>query len=61
MLINSGFEITYILVAFALLGAILIGALITALHLERWHPRLVGAAIGALLGFVLVETLPMLT
>ena len=61
MLINSGFEITYILVAFALLGAILIGALITALHLERWHPRLVGAAIGALLGFDLVETLPMLT
>jgi hypothetical protein len=61
MLINSGFEITYVLVAFALLGAILIGALITALHLERWHPRLVGAAIGALLGFVLVETLPMLT
>lgn len=61
MLINSGFEITYVLVAFALLGAILIGALITALHLERWHPRLVGAAIGALLGFVLVEALPMLT
>jgi hypothetical protein len=61
MLINSGFEITYVLVAFALLGAILVGALITALHLERWHPRLVGAAVGALLGFVLIETLPMLT
>jgi hypothetical protein len=61
MLINSGFEITYVLVAFALLGAILVGALITALHLERWHPRLVGAAVGALLGFVLIETMPMLT
>lgn len=61
MLINSGFEITYVLVAFALLGAILIGALITALHLERWHPRLVGAAVGAILGFVLIEALPMLT
>ncbi|RQH06922.1 hypothetical protein [Paraburkholderia dinghuensis] len=61
MLINSGFEITYVLVAFALLGAILIGTLITAMHLEQWHPRLVGAAVGALLGFVLIETLPMLT
>ncbi|WP_233872946.1 hypothetical protein [Paraburkholderia adhaesiva] len=61
MLINSGFEITYVLVAFALLGAILIGALFTAMHLERLHPRLVGAALGALLGFVLIETLPMMT
>ncbi|WP_296650941.1 hypothetical protein [Paraburkholderia sp.] len=61
MLITSGFEITYVLIAFALLGAILIGALITALHLERWHPRLIGAAIGTLLGFVLIEALPMMT
>jgi hypothetical protein len=61
MIINSGFEVTYLLVAFALLGAILIGALITALHLERWHPRLVGAAVGALVGFVLIEALPLLT
>jgi hypothetical protein len=61
MLINSGFEITYVLVAFALLGAILIGALITALHLERWHPGLVGAAVGAISGFALIESLPMLT
>jgi len=61
MLINSGFEVTYVLVAFALLGAILVGAFITALHLERWHPRLVGAAIGALVGLVLIETLPLMT
>ncbi|MFC5427381.1 hypothetical protein ACFPTO_00920 [Paraburkholderia denitrificans] len=61
MLITSGFEITYLLVAFALLGAILIGTLITALHLERWHPRLIGAAIGVLLGYVLIEALPMMT
>jgi hypothetical protein len=61
MLINSGFEVTYVLIACALLGAILVGALITAMHLERWHPRLVGAAIGALLGLLLIETLPLMT
>lgn len=61
MLITSNFEITYLLVAFALLGSILVGALISALHLERWHPRLVGALVGALLGLVLIESVPIMT
>lgn len=61
MLINNDFEIGYLVVAFALLGVILFGALLTALHLERWHPKLIGAALGALLGIALIEAMPMLT
>ncbi|CAN0626053.1 conserved protein of unknown function [Burkholderia multivorans] len=61
MLINSGFEIGYLLIAFSMLGIILIGALLTCLHLDRWHPKLIGAIVGALIGFALIESLPMLT
>lgn len=61
MAINNDFEIAYLLVAFALLGAILLGALISALHLDKWHPRLLGAVVGALVGFALIEAVPMLT
>ncbi|AET94280.1 MULTISPECIES: hypothetical protein [Caballeronia] len=61
MLINNEFEIGYLVVVFALLGVILIGALLTALHLDRWHPKLIGATLGALLGLALIEAVPMLT
>lgn len=61
VVINNDFEIGYLLVAFALLGIILISNLFSLLHLDRWHPRLVGAAVGALLGFVLIEAVPMFT
>jgi len=61
MRINNDFEIGYLVIAFALLGVILIGALLTSLHLERWHPKLIGAALGVLLGIALIEAMPMLT
>ncbi|HKT94970.1 MAG TPA: hypothetical protein VJS30_00350 [Paraburkholderia sp.] len=61
MVINNEFEVAYLLVAFALLGAILVGTLIAALHLDKWHPKLVGAAVGALVGLALIEAVPMLT
>jgi hypothetical protein len=61
VLINNEFEIGYLVVVFALLGVILIGALLTALHLDRWHPKLISAAIGPLLGLALIEAVPMLT
>ena len=61
MLINNDFEIGYLVIAFALLGVILFGALLTALHLERCHPKLVGAALGALIGISLIEAMPLLT
>jgi hypothetical protein len=28
---------------------------------QRWHPKLLGAALGALLGFMLIEAVPMFT
>jgi hypothetical protein len=59
MLINGDFEISYLMITFTLLGVILVGALLTALRLDRWHPKLIGAAVGALLGIVLIETVPI--
>jgi hypothetical protein len=61
MVIDNDFEIAYLLVAFALLGAILVGALITTIHLDKWHPRLLGALVGLLLGAALIEAVPLLT
>ena len=61
MIISSDFEIGYLLTAFALLGLILVGSLLTALHLNRWHPKLVSATIGLLLGFALIEAVPLFT
>ncbi|CAE6805145.1 hypothetical protein R69927_01361 [Paraburkholderia domus] len=61
MVIGNDFEISYLVGAFALLGVILIGSLLEALHLERWHPRLLGATLGALLGFALIEAVPLFT
>jgi hypothetical protein len=62
MVINDTFEFSYVLLAFAALGAIVIGALLTSMHLKRkYHPNLIGALIGALLCFILLETLPAFT
>ncbi|HEY2606198.1 hypothetical protein P0D88_27980 [Paraburkholderia sp. RL18-103-BIB-C] len=61
MVIADDFEISYLVVAFALLGAILIGSLLDTLHLQKLHPRLVGATLGALLGFALIEAVPLFT
>ena len=61
MLITSNFEIGYLIGVFALLGAILIGAFLNALHLDRWHPKLISAVIGALMGFALVEAVSVIT
>lgn len=61
MAINSTLEISYVVLAFAALGAIVIGALAAVMHVRRqYHPNLIGALIGALLCFLLLETLPAL-
>ncbi|AJZ56630.1 hypothetical protein OI25_7470 [Paraburkholderia fungorum] len=46
MVINNDFEISYLLIAFVLLGTILVGDLLSMLQLQRWHPKLLGAAVG---------------
>ena len=61
MVIDNDFEIAYLLVAFALLGSILVGALVSAINLDKWHPRIVGALVGLLLGVALIEAVPLLT
>jgi hypothetical protein len=53
--INSDFGISYLIVAFALLGIIFTDSLLTALRIERWHPKLRSAALGTLLGLALIE------
>ena len=61
MVIDNDFEITYLLLVFALLGVILLGNLLSVLHLHTRHPTLICAALGALLGFALIEAVPLVT
>ncbi|CAG9189337.1 conserved hypothetical protein [Paraburkholderia tropica] len=62
MIINGTYDISIVLMAFVALGAILIGGLITWMHVRhRYHPNLIGALIGALFCFLLLEALPAIT
>ena len=61
MVIVSNFQNAFFVAIFALLGVVLIGSLLTTLHLNQWHPNLISAVIGALLGFALIEAVPLLT
>ncbi|CDU27574.1 putative membrane protein [Burkholderia pseudomallei] len=62
MTIDNPIEISSVMLAFAALGAIIIGGLLTAMHLKhKYHPNLIGALIGALLCFLLIEALPAIT
>ncbi|WP_186055468.1 hypothetical protein [Burkholderia gladioli] len=59
MSINSPFELSSVILVFAVMGAVAIGALLATMHLRRkYHPNLIGALIGALLCFLLIEALP---
>jgi hypothetical protein len=60
MIIGSPFERAFLVLVFALLGIVLVGNLLVALHLEKLHPNVIGAAIGAMLGLALIEALPLL-
>ncbi|AHI64316.1 hypothetical protein [Burkholderia thailandensis] len=62
MTIDNPIEISSVMLAFAALGAIIIGGLLAAMHLKhKYHPNLIGALIGALLCFLLIEALPSIT
>jgi hypothetical protein len=48
-------------VGFIALSALLIGVLLATMHVRhRYEPNLIGALIGALLCFALLETIPAL-
>jgi LPXTG-motif cell wall-anchored protein len=50
------------MIAFVALGLLLIGAMLIVMRRRhRYHPNLIGAMIGGLLCFVLLEVLPSLT
>jgi len=58
----GAFEISPVLVAFVGLGALLIGALLTWMQLrQQYRPSLIGALLGALCCFLLLEALPAIT
>lgn len=62
MIINGSFEISFVLMVFMALGAILIGGLLASMHFRhQYHPNLIGALIGALFCFLLLEALPAIT
>ncbi len=61
MVINGTMELSWLLV-FMTLGAILVGAVLVAMHRRhQYHPQLIGALLGGLLCFLLLEALPAIT
>ena len=44
---------------FALVGMFCIGAILTALHFGKRNARVLGAVLGTVLGFALIEALPL--
>jgi hypothetical protein len=62
MVIHDTFEISYVMIAFTCLGLILVGGLLTIMHMRhKYYPNLIGALIGAMFCFLLLEALPALT
>jgi hypothetical protein len=62
MAIHGTFEFSYVMIGFLCLGLVLIGGLLVTMRLRhKYHPNLIGALIGAMLCFLLLEALPALT
>ncbi|ABE32103.1 putative membrane protein [Paraburkholderia xenovorans LB400] len=62
MIIHDSFRISSVMVVFLCLGLVLIGGLLVVMRLRHnYQPNLIGALIGAMLCFVLLEALPALT
>lgn len=55
MFINGDIGISYLIITLSLLGIIFTDSLLTALRLELWPPKLLGATVDALLGLGLIE------
>ncbi|PQV52238.1 hypothetical protein [Paraburkholderia sp. BL21I4N1] len=62
MMIHDTIRISSVMIAFLCLGLVLIGGLLISMRLRHtYHPNLIGALIGAMLCFLLLEALPALT
>jgi predicted MFS family arabinose efflux permease len=63
-MVVANFQVSFMTLAFAALGAFVIGTLLGAMYVKhRYHPNpsLIGALIAALLCFLLLEMLPTRT
>ncbi|MGU7781749.1 hypothetical protein [Burkholderia sp. PU8-34] len=62
MQIHNLTDVSYVMLAFAVVGALAIGGLLAYMRAKhKYYPNLIGALIGALLCFLLIEALPALT
>jgi hypothetical protein len=62
MVIHDTIGISSVMIAFTCLGLGLVGGLLVMMRLRhQYHPNLIGALIGAMLCFLLLEALPALT
>ena len=62
MIVHNGVMLSYLLPAFVCVGLLVIGGLLIAMRLRhKYDPNLIGALIGGMLCFLLLEALPALT
>lgn len=62
MLIDDTTAISQAMIVFTCLGLLLVGGLLIIMRLRhKYHPSLIGALIGGMLCFLLLEALPSLT
>ncbi|WP_122153586.1 hypothetical protein [Paraburkholderia sp.] len=62
MVINSSFEMPAAMFGLICIAAVLVAAVLVVIRLRhKYHPSLIGALIGAVLCFLLLEALPALT
>ena len=62
MVIHDTIQISTVMIAFTCLGIVLVGGLLVMMRLRhKYHPNLIGALIGTMLCFLLLEALPALT
>ncbi|MFL9935906.1 hypothetical protein P0D88_44280 [Paraburkholderia sp. RL18-103-BIB-C] len=62
MHIDGTIAISQVMIAFTCLGLLLVGGLLIVMRLRhKYHPNLIGALIGGMLCFLLLEFLPSLT
>jgi hypothetical protein len=62
MHIDGTIAISQVIIAFTCLGLLLVGGLLIVMRLRhKYHPNLIGALIGGMLCFLLLEFLPSLT